>query len=272
MTRALAQNGATVYILGRRLPKLEEAAASCANFLPGRVIPIECDVTSKPALEAAAARIASEIGYVNLVIANAGIMGPTYNSLAPRLENDPKGPVTIQEVQSELWRNSVEDFTDVYRVNVAGPLYTAVAFLDLLDRGNRQGNVKQTSQVLVTSSIGAFHRSWVQGGLAYTTSKAAVNHMVKGLASFLVQWKIRVNGLAPGIFPSEMSRAALGNDSDLTIEGALPKTVQPLGRAGRDEEIGGTVLYLASEAGGYCSGTIHVLDGGRLGLQPGATY
>ena len=73
------------------------------------------------------------------------------------------------------------------------------------------------------------------------------------------------------VFPSEMMQAVFG-DRDTTVDGALPKSIQPLGRAGRDEEMAGTILYFASEAGGYCSGTIHVVDGGRLGLQPGATY
>lgn len=68
-----------------------------------------------------------------------------------------------------------------------------------------------------------------------------------------------------------MMQAVFGNE-DMTVEGALPKTMQPLGRAGSDEEMAGTVLYFASEAGAYCSGTIHVVDGGRLGVQPGATY
>lgn len=52
---------------------------------------------------------------------------------------------------------------------------------------------------------------------------------------------------------------------DIAIEGALPKSLLPLGRGGRDEEMAGTVLYFASEAGGYCSGAIHIVDGGRLG-------
>ena len=54
-------------------------------------------------------------------------------------------------------------------------------------------------------------------------------------------------------------------DKDITVEGALPKSLLPIGRGGRDEEIAGTVVYFASEAGGYCSGTIHLVDGGRLG-------
>jgi NAD(P)-dependent dehydrogenase (short-subunit alcohol dehydrogenase family) len=75
------------------------------------------------------------------------------------------------------------------------------------------------------------------------------------------------------VFPSEMLHAVFGNeDTDLTIEGAIPGEFVPVRRTGRPEEMGGTVLYLASEAGAYCSGMIHVIDGGRLGITPGATY
>ena len=207
MARALARNGATVYILGRRLEKLVSAAdsfsAAHASSDPppphtGKLIPLQCDVTSKPSLEQAASRISSETGHVNLVIANAGIIGPTHTALLPRTGDSPLGPVTVGEVQECLWNCAFEDLMEVYKVNVAGTLYTAVAFLGLLDEGNRKGNVKQTSQVLLTSSIAAFHRSWLQSGLGYHTSKAAVNHMVNCLAGFLLQWNIRINGLAPG--------------------------------------------------------------------------
>ena len=125
-------------------------------------------------------------------------MGPNDNALLARPADAPGGQLTLQEAQAHLWATPIEDVTEVYKINVAGALYTTIAFLGLLDEGNKKMNVKQTSQVLITSSIGGFHRSWPQAGLAYTTSKAAVTHLVKSLASFLIQWKVRVNGLAPG--------------------------------------------------------------------------
>ena len=199
MARALATNGATVYIIGRRLAKLEEAAASTTNIPQGaRIIPLECDASSKESLSKAAAHVAEETGYINLLIANAGIIGQNYDELAPRAEDDARGKLTIQEAQKQLWDTDPDKFVEVYKINVAGVLFTATAFLDLLDKGNEKKNVRQMSQVLVTSSIGGFHRSFQQPGLAYTTSKAATTHMVKTLATFLIQWRIRVNAIAPG--------------------------------------------------------------------------
>ena len=199
MARALATNGATVYILGRRVHTLFEAVVSITNLPEGaKVIPIECDISSKPSLEAAAFHVAIQTGYINLLIANAATIGPGQPSLAPRSVGDTRSPLTVQETQKVLWDISMDDIVDVYKLNVAATMFTAVAFLDLLDKGNAKKNVKQTSQVLVTSSIAAWHRDWQVPGIGYTTSKAAVNHLTKSLAQFLLQFRIRVNSIAPG--------------------------------------------------------------------------
>jgi NAD(P)-dependent dehydrogenase (short-subunit alcohol dehydrogenase family) len=72
-----------------------------------------------------------------------------------------------------------------------------VAFLKLLDLGNKNGNVKQKSQVIAISSIGAFNRVPL-AGFAYSASKAAVIHLMKQFATALVPWDIRSNVIAPG--------------------------------------------------------------------------
>src|ERR1700743_2860252 len=106
MAKALAANGAyKVYIVGRRKCVLEEAAAACPT---GNIIPLPGDVSSKKSLEQIAARVRSEIGFINLLIANSGIGGPS----VPRL---PEG-TSITEFVKGMWETSMEDFTKTFEV------------------------------------------------------------------------------------------------------------------------------------------------------------
>jgi NAD(P)-dependent dehydrogenase (short-subunit alcohol dehydrogenase family) len=103
-----------------------------------------------------------------------------------------------KELQKMVLDTPMEEFNNVFAVNVTGVLYNAVAFLDLLEEGNKQGNMAGVkSQVLVTGSIAAYNRN-VGAGLAYNTSKAAVTHLVKMLAGLFVEYSVRVNAIAPG--------------------------------------------------------------------------
>ena len=106
-----------------------------------------------------------------------------------------------------MWKHPIEDFDAAYHVNVTGVFYTCLAFLELLDAGNQRGNVFQKSNIIVTSSLAGFSRQ-VGVGIAYSTSKAGTTHLVKMLSTYFADYKIRVNALAPGVFPSEMSNAS----------------------------------------------------------------
>jgi NAD(P)-dependent dehydrogenase (short-subunit alcohol dehydrogenase family) len=189
MTLTLASNGASkIYILGRRMDKLESVVKECA---PGIVVPIECDITSKTSLDSAVQHVQSGSGYVNLVIANSGMVGPTITGM-------PQNP-SVADIRKHIWNQEPEDFTTTFATNVTGMFYTIIAFLELLDAGNIKGNMPTNvkSQVIAISSIAAWNKT-VGGGFAYNSSKAAVNHLVKMLSIYLVPHKIRVNAIAPG--------------------------------------------------------------------------
>ena len=150
-------------------------------------------------------KVKSEVAFVNVVIANSGGQGPTLNAM-------PKQP-TFEEFHSVLWQPSMEEFNETFMQNTTGMFYTMLAFLPLLHAGNshrdsptvREGNLKGTrSQFIATSSIGAFSR--VPGmGFAYAGSKSGGIHICKQLTTKLAPYGIRVNVLAPGIYPSDMS-------------------------------------------------------------------
>lgn len=93
---------------------------------------------------------------------------------------------------------------------------------------------------------------------AYSASKAAVHHLTKHLARRLAPRNILVNAIAPGIFPSNMTKGILRVAEDKIIQSSLVK------RLGEKKDIVGTVIYLSSEASGFMSGSVLVLDGGAM--------
>ncbi|KAI0889659.1 NAD(P)-binding protein [Annulohypoxylon maeteangense] len=266
MAKALAGAGAKkVYLLGRRKAVVESAAAQNPIFTP-----IVCDITSKESLQSAVDLITNDVGYVNLLVANSGTIGPT-KSFNPDL--------TIQELRKHLFEGvSMGEFTETFHTNVTATYFTMLAFLELLDAGNKNAlkggfgapieegsNVPSVpSQVIITSSVSAYSRDRISPP-AYSGSKSAITHLVKHASTNLAKYEIRVNAMAPGIFPSELAQGLLaGRDpSKETLENMR---YIPSRRFGGEEEMGGTVLYLASRAGSYCNGVVLLNDGGRLSV------
>jgi NAD(P)-dependent dehydrogenase (short-subunit alcohol dehydrogenase family) len=204
MAKALAGGGATVYILGRRASALEAAASSHTNIRP-----LVCDVTSKASLQNAVDAISAEVGYVNLVIANSGVLGP-YQSFG-----GDGGPLpSIRALRARLFDDvSLDAFNEPLHVNVTGAYFTMLAFLELLDAGNRNalkggfgkpagagegGEVPLVqSQVIFTGSVGSYSRERASPP-AYVASKSAVAQLAQHAATNLAPYQIRVNTLAPG--------------------------------------------------------------------------
>ncbi|KAH7410833.1 hypothetical protein BKA64DRAFT_365165 [Cadophora sp. MPI-SDFR-AT-0126] len=254
MARALALNGAhKVYIIGRRKEVLEKAAQSVNT---NNIIPLVGDVTSKDTLSSLVSTIKAEVGYINVLVANSGILGPQ-KSIPITAES------SIADFQKAYGEASFKDYASTFELNTVAVWFTVVAFLELLDEGNKRGNVEQKSQVIATSSIGGFNRA-VPGGFAYGQSKAATTHLMKQLATGLAPFGIRSNTLAPGLFPSELAAGIIG-------DGIFSRSVIPLERVGTEEDMAGVILFLTSRAGAYLTGTVLLVDGGRLSLMP-ATY
>ncbi|KAK2591673.1 hypothetical protein QQS21_010633 [Conoideocrella luteorostrata] len=255
--KSLIQNGAArVFIAGRREEVLQKAALSIGP----NVVPVKCDVTSKESLKAAVRLVEEDSGYLNLLVCNSGITGP----LAGPLTNE----TTLEEWADGNFAPDMNAYVETFAVNTAAPWFTTMAFLKLLDMGNRKKNVTQQSQVIITSSIAGFNKT-TTSGWAYGQSKTAAILAAKQLATALPRWNIRANCIAPGIFPSEMSSSFIEQYRiDSGGYGAVPTTMVPMGRFGEETDMAGTILYLASRAGSYCNGVVVVLDGGRLSTFP----
>lgn len=188
ITKALVANGASkVYILGRRLHVLQEAAAQVGS---NNVIPVACDICSKESLQSAVNKIQQETGFINLLVCNSGIGGPDCGH--------PKSETTLDDFVESNLSVPFEYYTDTFAVNTSAVWYTAISFLKLLDAGNKHGNLEQQSQVIAVSAVGGFSKV---GKFAYGQSKAACTHMIKQLSVALPQWNIRANVICPGRKP-----------------------------------------------------------------------
>lgn len=265
MTKAFALNGAhKVYIVGRRKDKLEEAA----KISPSIIIPIVGDVTSKESLISVASQIKNETGYVDLISCNSGTMPPPI--AAKPAES------TVAEYAKAALELDPQDWTTTFATNSISIAFTTFAFLELLAAGNERAEAHSAgrkSQVLVTTSIAGYLRN-PGSNLAYGASKAAATHLIKHLAGTLAPFSIRVNGIAPGLFPSDLAEgliAGVGAKGDPTEDGSIDAKIIPATRTGREGDMSGTVRYLASRAGAYLNGNVTVIDGGRVSQLP-ATY
>jgi NAD(P)-dependent dehydrogenase (short-subunit alcohol dehydrogenase family) len=270
MARGLDANGAArVYILGRREHTLKEAVSKAIN---GNIIPIVCDVTSKESLKAAADRISSESGHVDVLIANAGAPGPSTYPPGTSSTNPP----TIENLTEFMWSAESEKLTNASHVIITGTYFTVAAFLPLLTKANElppRTHPPIRPQIIAISSVGSFVRAPLSG-LGYGAAKAGLNHMIKSLATLLAPYDIRANVIAPGFYLSELSENAfrrLGVEGDGTQEGSIPAALVPAKRAGGEEDMAGVTLFLCSRAGAYVNGSVILSDGGRVGVGNG-TY
>lgn len=236
--RGLATAGADLVLAARRTDKLEEVAADITSTTGRRVVTVACDVTDEAQVEAAAQAAVSELGALDICVANAGSV--------------PEGFSMPEKLPAELWRQSID-------VNLTGTWFTCQsAGRIMLTRGT--GSIIIISSYTGLSGVPYFPP-------AYQASKAAVMNMTEALAASWGDRGVRVNAIAPGWFPSEMTDAVLAAPNWK----ARCDAQAPLGRTGEPEELVGPLLLLASDAGSYMTGEIMQVDGGTaavVGMTP----
>lgn len=259
-TQVLAANGAKVYIAGRRKEVLENAAKHHTPEDGGQIIPVgPCDVTSKEDLDQLVKDISSKEKFINLLITNAGISGPK------GIPDSASAP----ELQESLWNaESFSDWNSVMNTNVSSVYFTTVAFLPLLQSALKNGHSPRSPSVIVISSMSGLMRN-SQGHFAYNAAKGATVHLSKLMSSEFEKAEIRVNSIAPGYFPSEMTMkdSREDNKTEMPHEKVQEKGHVPAQRPGSDEEMAQTVIYLAKNM--YVNGQVIAVDGGVLNQVAG---
>ena len=223
----LAAAGAKVVMAARRIEQLEEGAAHL-RAQGAETLAVACDVTEDADVERLVRSALDEYGAIDVLVNNAGI-----------------SPAEDEKLESST------QFRRVLEVNTTGPYLCSRAVAPLmLDRG--------AGSIVNLASISGFVAGDGADTPSYPASKGAVVNLTRELA---VRWAapgVRVNALAPGYFPSEMTADTLGADEGRRF--VSQRT--PMGRAGRADELDGALLFLASDASSYVTGHTLVVDGG----------
>ena len=259
-TQTLAANGARVYITSRRGEALENAAKSHNPSGGGQIIALDpCDVTSKADLQKLCDDLEKREGRLDLLVANAGVSGP-------RGKPDESHAPALKE---NLWNaESFDEWSAVFNTNVSAVYFTTVALLPLLQAATHQQGHMSGSVIVISSMSGLMRDS--QGHFSYNAAKGATVHLAKLMSAEFQRVGIRVNSIAPGYFPSEMT----AQESDENQKSSVPdETIQekghvPAQRAGHDEEMGQAVLFLTKNR--YVNGEIIAVDGGTLNVVAGS--
>ncbi|KHS48205.1 MULTISPECIES: SDR family NAD(P)-dependent oxidoreductase [Novosphingobium] len=229
---AFAAEGATVYAAD-----IDEAGLlATASASNGKVVTARCDVTRCEDIKALMDRAAAETGGIDSVFNNAGAGGDR----AP-----------IDEIEPEGWDRTM----DLLLRSVAFGIRYAVPHMI-----GRKG-----ASFVNTSSVAAVGPGY--SPTAYAVAKAGVLHLTKVAAADLAKHQIRVNAVQPGFINTNIFTASLDMPAELEAQAkgaiaAMSQQAQPVARGGQPDDIAQAVLFLASEAAGFVTGTSLIVDGG----------
>jgi len=221
----LAEAGADIAIVARGKAKAEEAAHEIAK-LGVKTIAVKADVTVPGEVDAMMAGILKAFGTVDVAFNNAG--------------------TAVVENAEEM---SYENLTKVINVNLFGLFLTAQAAARvMISRGK--------GSIINMASMSAHVVNVPQRTANYNASKAGVVQLSKCLAVEWAAHNVRVNSISPGYTRTELAESF----SEELIKQWVEKI--PMKRMARPDELQGVVLFLASEASSYCTGTDIIIDGG----------
>ncbi len=222
----LAESGAKVEIGARRIEKLRDVADHLKE-LGASARAFQCDVSKETEVEALIADTVKGFGRVDIVVNNAGVAAMT--------------PATDM---------LLEDWNRVVSVNLTGVFLCArTAAREMI----KQGGGKIINIASIYGAVGD-----VFPASPYYATKGAVINLTRDLAVEWAPFKINVNAIAPGFFPSEMTEGIFREARYL--EYVTKQT--PLGRVGNPDDLKGALLYLASPASDYVTGQTIYIDGG----------
>jgi gluconate 5-dehydrogenase len=228
MAGALAEAGANVVLCARKLERCEEAATELAQLGAG-TLALRCDVRNPGEIQAVVDASRERFGRIDVLVNNAGTVWGS----------------PPEDTPLEGWQKVID-------VNLTGVFLfsQAVGRTMIADGGGKIVNIAS-----VAGLSGAPQE--IMNAIPYNASKGGVISFTRDLAVKWARHGINVNAIAPGWFPSDMSRSVL------EAQGIRLTEHIPLGRFGGEDDLKGAVVFLASPASDYVTGHTLVVDGGE---------
>lgn len=227
IAEGFAEAGANVVVCSRKLEACEEISEQLKQK-GVKSLALACDVTNPEDVKRVIQKTLEEFGTIDILVNNSGA---TWG--AP-----------VLDMPLEAWHKVME-------VNVTGTF--------LMSREVGETMIRQKSGKIINiasvAGLGGIDPQ-LMDTIGYNTSKGAVITFTKDLAAKWGQFNINVNALAPGFFPTKMSKVLIERSRDRFLEQT------PLKRFGTDEDLKGAALFLASKASDYVTGDVVIVDGG----------
>ena len=223
-----AEMGANVVLCSRKLENCQEVADKL-SALGVQSLALACDISNPTDVEKVVQAAAERFGGVDILVNNSGATW-----------GDP-----VEDMPLEAWKKVID-------VNVTGTFLMSQAVGKVMIDSGKGGKIINIASI---AGLGGVDPR-AMNAIGYNTSKGAIITFTKDLA---VKWgphQINVNAIAPGFFPTKMSKALIERGRDLLLQST------PLRRFGSDDDIKATAVYLASKASDYVTGAVLVIDGG----------
>lgn len=228
---AYAEAGANVVVCSRKLEPCEEMSNKLKAEFGVDSLAFSCDVTNIDDIKNVVKQTKDHFGSIDILVNNSGA---TWGA-------------DVVDMPLEAWEKVID-------VNVTG------TFLMSQEVGKVMIEQKQGKIINIASVAGFGGTPPFMQTIGYNTSKGAVMTFTKDLA---VKWghhNINVNAIAPGFFPTKMSKVLIEQAKDHILQ------TTPLGRLGSDSDLKGAALFLASKASDYVTGDVLTVDGGQHAL------
>jgi len=229
MAEGLAEAGANLVLCSRKLENCRQAAEAISK-VGVKALARPCDVKSPQDIQNVVDATLRDFGRLDILVNNSGVSWG-----APP-----------EEYPLEGWQKVME-------TNMTGAfLFSQIAGRVMIQQ--KKGSIINIASIMGITGM----ESDAADAIAYSASKGAIITFTKDLAAKWAKYNIRVNAIAPGWFPSDMSQWVLEHHGKKLLSHI------PMGRFGEGEELKGATVYLASEASKYVTGAILPVDGGYL--------